>query len=75
MSPIGSIHQQPIAERINWVFELAQRYSAEDARRAGFSVLVIEDACRGIDVEGSVLATRQEFDGIGVDCVFADAIG
>jgi hypothetical protein len=29
MSPIGIIHEQPIASRINWVFDLAQRYSAE----------------------------------------------
>lgn len=29
MSPIGTIHEQPIASRINWVFDLAQRYSAE----------------------------------------------
>ncbi len=25
----GTIHEQPIATRINWVFDLAQRYSAE----------------------------------------------
>jgi hypothetical protein len=29
MSPIGTIHEQPIADRIDWVFDLAQRYSAE----------------------------------------------
>ena len=29
MTPISTIHQQPIANRINWVFELAQRYSAD----------------------------------------------
>jgi len=29
MSPINSIHEQPIATRIDWVFDLAQRYSAE----------------------------------------------
>jgi len=29
MSPIANIHEQPIADRINWVFDLAQRYSAE----------------------------------------------
>jgi nicotinamidase/pyrazinamidase len=37
------------------------RYSAEDARREGFTVTVIADACRGIDVEGSVAATRESF--------------
>ena len=29
-------------------------YSALDARREGFDVVVIEDACRGIDLEGSL---------------------
>lgn len=37
------------------------RYSAEDARAAGFDVVVIEDACRGIDVDGSVAATLASF--------------
>jgi len=35
------------------------RYSAEDAVREGFVVVVIEDACRGIDVQGSVAAARS----------------
>jgi len=51
------------------------RYSAEDARREGFAVLVIEDACRGIDVDGSVAATRESFAPLGVTTVSADAIG
>ena len=42
-------------------FDFCVRYSSEDAKREGFDVLVIEDACRGIDVDGSVLATRQRF--------------
>ncbi len=29
MNPTGNIHKEPIASRINWVFDLAQRYSAE----------------------------------------------
>jgi len=39
-------------------FDFCVRYSAEDAHRAGFSVLVIEDACRSIDVDGSAEAAR-----------------
>ena len=35
------------------------RYSAEDAHREGFSVVVVADACRGIDVAGSVEETRR----------------
>jgi nicotinamidase/pyrazinamidase len=39
-------------------FDFCVRYSAEDAHAEGFDVVVIEDACRGIDVGGSVAATR-----------------
>jgi len=44
------------------------RYSAEDARREGFAVFVVEDGCRGIDVDGSVAATRASFAGLGIPC-------
>ena len=29
MNLTGTINEQPIASRINWVFDLAQKYSAE----------------------------------------------
>jgi nicotinamidase/pyrazinamidase len=45
------------------------RYSAEDARRDGFTVFVIEDGCRGIDVAGSVEATRKSFAALGIPCL------
>ena len=51
------------------------RYSAEDARREGFAVVVIEDACRGIDVDGSIAATRASFAPLGITTVGADTIG
>lgn len=46
-------------------------WSAEDARDAGFDVIVIEDACRGINVPyasglGSIAATRTRLTGMGV---------
>jgi nicotinamidase/pyrazinamidase len=47
-------------------FDFCVRYSAEDAKREGFAVAVIEDACRGIDVNGSVAATRESFAAFGV---------
>ena len=40
-------------------FDFCVRYSAEDAHREGLEAFVIEDACRGIDVDGSVAATRR----------------
>jgi nicotinamidase/pyrazinamidase len=50
-------------------FDFCVRYSAEDAARAGFTVAVIEDACRGIDIEGSVAATRRSFESLNIPCV------
>ena len=44
-------------------FDFCVRYSSEDAKREGFEVVVIEDACRGIDVDGSMLATALEASG------------
>lgn len=56
-------------------FDFCVRYSAEDARREGFAVTVIEDACRAIDVQGSVAATRESLAKLGVRCIRSDAIG
>jgi len=55
-------------------FDFCVRYSAEDAAREGFVVVVIEDACRGIDLGGSVAATRESFAARGIACVAADGI-
>jgi nicotinamidase/pyrazinamidase len=56
-------------------FDFCVRYSCEDAKREGFDVVVVEDACRGIDVDGSVLATRRHLDAIGVFSIAASAAG
>ncbi len=50
-------------------FDFCVRYSAEDATRAGFAVAVIEDACRGIDIEGSVAAARRSFELLKIPCM------
>jgi nicotinamidase/pyrazinamidase len=52
-------------------FDFCVRYSAEDSHREGFEAIVIEDACRGIDVDGSVAATRRRLAELGVRCVEA----
>jgi nicotinamidase/pyrazinamidase len=52
-------------------FDFCVRFSAEDAKREGFDVAVIEDACRGIDLEGSVGTTRQALAGLGIECIRA----
>ncbi len=51
------------------------RYSAEDAYDEGFSVLVIEDACRAIDVGGSLAAARKSLNERGISGIAADATG
>jgi len=51
------------------------RYSAEDACGEGFTVTVVEDACRGIDMDNSVAATRTSFARLGVSTARADDIG
>jgi nicotinamidase/pyrazinamidase len=55
-------------------FDFCVRYSAEDARKVGFDVVVIEDACRGIDVDGSVADTRRQLAMVGASRVPSDAI-
>src|SRR5213594_1492618 len=41
-------------------------WSAMDARKAGFGALVIEDACRGIDADGSLARAWKDMLGAGV---------
>jgi nicotinamidase/pyrazinamidase len=45
-------------------------WSAEDARREGFAVVVIEAACRAIDLEGSLADARDAMTRAGA--AFAD---
>ncbi len=55
-------------------FDICVRYSAEDGRALGFPVIVLEDGCRGIDVEGSVAETRSSFADRGVHLVGSAAL-
>jgi len=41
-------------------------WSALDARKAGFETYVIEDACRGIDTQGSLAKAWSDMDKAGV---------
>jgi nicotinamidase/pyrazinamidase len=51
------------------------RYSAEDAADEGFAVVVIEDACRAIDLDGSLAAARHSFAARGIGRLAAEAVG
>jgi nicotinamidase/pyrazinamidase len=55
-------------------FDFCVRYSAEDAHSLGFEAVVIEDACRSIDVDGSVARTRAVFAGLDIRCIDAAAV-
>jgi nicotinamidase/pyrazinamidase len=46
---------------VGLAFDYCVRYSAEDAKSMGFDTIVIEEACRAIDLDGSAEATRQVF--------------
>jgi nicotinamidase/pyrazinamidase len=46
-------------------------WSAMDARRAGFDTLVIEDACRAIDANGSLDQAWRDMHAVGVERIKA----
>jgi len=50
-------------------------FSALDARREGFDVVVVEDACRAIDLDGSLDRARREMAAVGVVLVSSDGLG
>ena len=56
-------------------FDFCVRYSCEDARHEGFDAVVIADACRGIDVGGSIAKTHRVLADLDVVCVPADQVG
>ncbi|MFV0280904.1 MAG: bifunctional nicotinamidase/pyrazinamidase [Rhodoblastus sp.] len=49
-------------------------WTAIDARMAGFDVYVVEDACRGIDAQGSLLKAWEAMAAAGVKRIQSDAI-
>ncbi|MEZ5785749.1 MAG: bifunctional nicotinamidase/pyrazinamidase [Xanthobacteraceae bacterium] len=57
---------------VGLALDFCVRYSAEDARQAGFDVVVIEEGCRGIDVDDSVAAAREAF--VQNDILLIDAM-
>ncbi|MDJ0957454.1 MAG: bifunctional nicotinamidase/pyrazinamidase [Arenicellales bacterium] len=49
-------------------------YSAIDAAREGFEVYVIEDACRAIDLDGSLDRSKQDMHNAGVHMIDSTAL-
>jgi nicotinamidase/pyrazinamidase len=50
-------------------FDFCVRYSAEDAKQHGFEPVVVEDACRAIDIHSSLEATRARLADLEIPCV------
>ena len=50
------------------------RFSAVDARAQGFEVMLVEDACRGIDSDGSMDAAMREMNDVGVTIIESNSI-
>lgn len=55
-------------------FDFCVRYSAEDALSEGFAVVVLEDCCRAIDLDGSASATRARLQELAIPLMASDAI-
>lgn len=55
-------------------FDFCVLWTAEDARRLGFSVAVVEDACRALDVNGSADAARARLSSIGAERISSGVI-
>jgi nicotinamidase/pyrazinamidase len=50
-------------------------WTAEDSRAAGFRTFVIEDACRAIDLDGSLEKAWARLAGLGVRRIGSAAVG
>ena len=53
---------------VGLALDFCVRYSAEDAQKSGFSAVIWEDACRAIDMNGSLAAARKSFAALGIAC-------
>lgn len=56
-------------------FDFCVGWSAEDGRRKGFGVVVLDDACRAIDVDGSAAATRERLQALDIPCIGSADLG
>jgi nicotinamidase/pyrazinamidase len=55
-------------------YDFCVGYSALDARRLGFEAIVLKDACRAIDLDGSVEKMEAEFARAGVVLIESSAV-
>lgn len=64
----GYLHERGLTDVyvVGLATDFCVSWSAQDARAADLTVSVIEDACRGIDLNGSVAAAWQAMEAAGV---------
>ena len=51
---------------VGLAYDYCVGYSALDARRLGFEAVIVQDACRAFDLDGSVVKIEAEFASAGV---------
>jgi nicotinamidase/pyrazinamidase len=59
---------------VGLAYDVCVRYSAEDAKAAGFEVFVVRDACRAVDLNGSLDAAEQAFAKVGIPVIESGAV-
>ncbi len=59
---------------VGLAYDYCVGYSALDAQRLGFSAVVIRDACRAIDLNGSVESIERQFAETGVTLIESGAV-
>ena len=64
----GYLRERGVSELVmaGLATDFCVRFSAVDAAKLGFGVRVVEDACRAIDLDGSLAAAIEEMDAVGV---------
>lgn len=60
---------------VGLAFDVCVRFSAEDAVRQGFEAIVLEDACRAVDLHGTKEAAYQGFQDTGVTLAGSASLG
>jgi nicotinamidase/pyrazinamidase len=73
---LGSYLRERGFERIflaGLALDFCVRYSAEDAHRSGFRTFVLEDACRAIDMSGSLEDARKSFAALSISCLSVES--
>jgi nicotinamidase/pyrazinamidase len=59
---------------VGLAFDICVRFSAEDAVRQGFEAIVLEDACRAVDLHGTKEAAYRGFADGGVTLARSDLV-